>query len=128
MDNAWSCLRTFFIHGVGWSYDLADIAHHFRLEDRLLAFWQERLGPRLLVVPYAELVTAPEPWTRRLLAHCGLADEPGPYRPHATDRVVLTASAMQVRQPIHAGALGTADAIRTQMQPFVEAYAGVNPD
>lgn len=122
LDNAWSCLRTFFIHGVGWSYDLADIAHHFRLEDMLLAFWQQTLGPRLLVVPYAELVEDPALWTAKLLAHCGLADEPGVHKPHETQRVVMTASAMQVRRPINREGLGVAEPYRARLQPFVDAY------
>lgn len=123
LDNAWSCLRTFFIHGVAWSYDLGDIAHHFQLEDQLLAFWQERLGERLLVVPYADLVADPPAWTARLLTHCGLADEPGVHRPHETQRVVTTASAMQVRRPINRDGLGVAAPYRAWLQPFVDAYA-----
>lgn len=123
LDSAWSCLRTFFIHGVGWSYDLTDIAHHFRLEDALLAFWKARLGDRLLVVPYGELVQAPELWTRKLLSHCGLEDESGVYTPHATDRVVMTASAMQVRKPINREGLNVAAPYRKHLQPFVDAYA-----
>ena len=122
LDNAWSCFRTFFIHGVGWSYDLEDIAHHFRLQDAQTAFWQDRLGDRLLVVPYADLVEQPELWTRRLLSHCGLSEEAGVFKPHETERVVATASAMQVRQPINRSGLGVAEPYRTHLQPFVDAY------
>lgn len=122
LDNAWSCLRTFFIHGVAWSYDLGDIAHHFRLEDQLLAFWKACLGERLLVVPYAELVEDPPRWTARLLAHCGLSDEPGVHRPHETQRVVTTASAMQVRRPINRDGLGVAAPYRPWLGPFIDAY------
>ena len=126
LDSAWSCFRTFFIHGVGWSYDLDDIAHHFRLEDALLAFWKARLGDRLLVVPYAELVDAPAAWTGRLLAHCQLAEEPGVYKPHATERVVMTASAVQVRKPINRDGLNVAAPYRAHLQPFVDAYFGAD--
>jgi tetratricopeptide (TPR) repeat protein len=122
LDSAWSCFRTFFIHGVGWSYDLTDIAHHFKLEDMLVSFWQQRLGSRLLVVPYPSLVDEPEPWTRRILAHCGLSEESGVHRSHATDRVVMTASAMQVRKPINRDGINVAGPYRQQMQPFVDAY------
>jgi tetratricopeptide (TPR) repeat protein len=122
LDSAWSCLRTFFIHGVAWSYDLTDIAHHFRLEDALLAFWQARLGDRLLVVPYGELVDDPENWTRKLLRHCGLEEEPGVFAPHATDRVVMTASALQVRKPINRDGLNVAAPYRQHLQPFADAY------
>jgi tetratricopeptide (TPR) repeat protein len=122
LDSAWSCFRTFFIHGVAWSYDLADIAHHFRLEDALLSFWKERLGERLLVVPYADLVEAPQVWTRRLLDHCGLPEESGVHQHHTTDRVVMTASAVQVRKPINRDGLNVAAPFRAHLQPFVDAY------
>ncbi len=127
LDSAWSCMRTFFIHGVAWSYDLTDIAHHFQLEDALLSFWKKRLGDRLLVVPYGELVKAPEAWTRTLLSHCGLEDEPGVYRPHATERVVMTASAIQVRKPINRDGLNAAAPYRRHLLPFAEAYFANTP-
>jgi hypothetical protein len=124
LDNAWSAFRTFFMHGVAWSYDLADIAHHFRLEDALLTYWQDRLGDRLLVVPYAELIEAPAIWTKRLLAHAGLPDEAAAYSPHRTDRAVVTASALQVRRPINRDGLNVAVPYRAMLQPFIDAYSG----
>jgi hypothetical protein len=124
LDSAWSCFRTFFIHGVAWSYSLTDIAHHFRLEDQLCAYWQQRLGDRLLVVPYAALVDDPATWTARLLAHCGLADEAAVHTPHLTQRTVATASSLQVRRPINRDGLGVAEPYRRHLQPFVDAYTG----
>lgn len=124
LDSAWSCFRTFFIHGVAWSYDLQDIAHHFRLEDQLLSFWQERLGERLLVVPYAQLVDAPENWTGRILKHCGLAEEAAVYAHHETERAVATASSLQVRRPINRDGLNVAAPFARHLQPFVDAYYG----
>lgn len=122
LDSAWSCFRTFFIHGVAWSYDLTDIAHHFRLEDRLVDFWQDRLGARLLVVPYPKLVDAPEDWTSRILAHCGLAREAAAFVPHETERAVATASSLQVRRPINRDGLNVAAPYRKHLQPFIDAY------
>jgi hypothetical protein len=124
LDSAWSCFRTFFIHGVAWSYDLTDIAHHFRLEDRLLAFWQDRLGDRLLVVPYRDLVDASEEWTKRIIAHCGLAEEAGVFAHHETERAVATASSLQVRRPINRDGLNVAAPYAKHLQPFIDAYYG----
>lgn len=122
LDSAWSCFRTFFVHGVGWSYSLTDIAHHFQLEDKLLAFWKQRLGDRLLVVPYGALVDDPALWTARLLRHCGLSEEAAVYKPHETERVVATASSLQVRRPINRDGLGVAEPYRRHLQPFLDAY------
>jgi hypothetical protein len=124
LDCAWSCFRTRFSGEAAWSYDLEDIAHHFRLEDRLLAQWQQILGERLLVVPYEELATEPEPWIRRILAHCNLSEEAQPFAPQENPRAVATASVMQVRQPINRRSIGAAEPYRDFLRPFIKAYHG----
>lgn len=124
LDCAWSCFRTYFNQSSPWSHDLATIASHFRQEDGLLALWQERLGERLLVVPYEELVESPEVWTRRLLEHCKLPEERQVFAPHEHVRPVMTASVMQVREPINKKGIGVAEPYRKFMQPFIEAYYG----
>jgi hypothetical protein len=123
LDCAWSCFRTRFSGEAAWSYDLEDMAHHFRLEDRLLERWREILGDRLLVVPYEELATDPQPWIRRILAHCKLPEEPQPFAPHQSRRPVTTASVMQVRQPINRRSIGIAEPYRAYLEPFSRAYA-----
>lgn len=123
LDCAWSCFRTNFAGAaIPWSYDLREIAAHFRLEDRLLAQWQDILGNRLLVLSYEALVTDPATWIPRLLAHCGLAEELGVFAPHENRRPVMTASMVQVRQPINRSAIGAAEPYRKFLQPFIEAY------
>ena len=123
LDCAWSCFRTSFSGAaVPWSYDLGDIAAHFRLEDRLLAQWQQILGDRLLVLPYEALVTDPDTWIRRVLQHCGLAEESQVFAPHENKRPVATASTAQVRRPIHRAGVGAAEPYRAFLKPFIEAY------
>lgn len=125
LDRAWSCFRTYFMWaGMPWSYDLRDIAAHFRLEDQLLRQWQEILGNRLLVVPLEALVDDPESWIGRILAHCGLAAEPQVFAPHENRRPVTTASMMQVRRPINRAGIGSAEPYRQFLEPFIEAYYG----
>lgn len=127
LDNAWSCFRTFFIGGVAWSFDFADMAHHFRLEDQLMTFWKGVLGDRLLIVPFGELVENPALWTSRLLAHCGLDEEAAVYAPHLTERRVATASSLQVRRPINRDGMGVAEPYRAVMRPFIEAFSPSRP-
>ena len=124
LDCAWSCFRTCFMAGIRWSNDLSDIAFNFRLEDELLDRWQRNLGDRLLVVPFEQLVTEPEPWIRAMLSHCGLAEEPRAFAPHENRRVVTTASAMQVRRPINRTGIGSAEPYREHLKPFIQAYYG----
>lgn len=123
LDCAWSCFRTCFIENVHWSNDLADIAFYFRLEDQLLEQWQAILGDRLLVVPFEELATEPAHWIRRILSHCGLAEEPQVFAPHENRLPAMTASAMQVRRPINRKGIGSAEPYRQYLTPFLNAYS-----
>ncbi|MXO60426.1 hypothetical protein GRI89_12850 [Altererythrobacter salegens] len=122
LDNAWSIFRTWMSRSAiaGWS--LADIAHHMKLEDRLFAHWKSVLGSRMLIVPYAELVTHPEEWIARMTAHCGLEVEAQQHRFHETSQRVTTASSLQVREPINRRGIGSAEPYREFMRPFIEAY------
>lgn len=122
LDCAWSCFRTAFMQGIRWSNDLADIAYNFRLEDHLLSEWRNILGERLLVVPLERLASEPEPWIRRILAHCGLDEEPGAFAPHKNPRPVLTASVLQVRRPINRAGIGSAEPYWPYLTPFIDAY------
>jgi tetratricopeptide (TPR) repeat protein len=122
LDCAWSCFRTWFLQGVNWSWSLDDIAWHFREVDILMAHWRAVLGDRLFVLRYEDLVTEPETWIPRLLAHCGLSFEQQVLEPHKTERVVITSSVMQVREPINRKGLGVAAPYRPFLQPFVDAY------
>jgi tetratricopeptide (TPR) repeat protein len=122
LDCAWSCFKTFFLGNYPWSYGLEDIAFHFRLEEQLLVRWQDILGDRLLVVPYEELVVEPASWIPRVLAHCGLAEEPQVFAPHENPRAAATSSVVQVRQPINRKAVGAAEPYRRFLEPFLAAY------
>jgi len=123
LDCAWSCFRTCFMGGIGWSNDLADIAYNFHLEDKLLEQWQRSLGDRLLVVPFEGLATEPTTWIRTILSHCGLGEEPQAFAPHENPRPVATASVMQVRQPINRQGIGSAEPYREYLRPFLDAYS-----
>lgn len=125
LDRAWSCYRINFAHGaMPWSYDLADIAFHFRLEDSLLAQWQQILGDRLLVVSYEALASDPAATIRQILRHCGLAEEPQVFAPHENSAPVTTCSLMQIRRPINRDAIGAAEPYREFLEPFLAAYHG----
>lgn len=124
LDTALSCYRNFFLRGAGWSYDQVDIAGHFRNEDRLLAFWQDALGDRLLVTELETLVAHPEPQIAQVLSHFGLSDEAAPYRPHENAGAVGTASVAQVRKPINRAGIGSAAPYKHRLQPFTDAYYG----
>lgn len=122
-DTAISCFRSFFGTGtIPWCWSLADIGWHFRLEEALHAHWSSIYPDRILTVPYEALVSDPQPWITRVLAHVGLAPEPAVFAPHLKQRAVQTVSVAQVRRPISTGSIGAAEKYRAHLRPFHQAY------
>jgi len=122
-DTAISCFRSFFGTGtVPWCWSLADIGWHFRQEDALHAHWSRIYPERILTVPYETLVTEPQPWITKILAHVGLDPESATFTPHLQKRAVQTVSVAQVREPITTGSVGAAGKYRAHLQPFRDAY------
>lgn len=122
-DNALSIFRTHFRDSMAWSWSLRDIADYMRGEDALYAHWTSLFPDRILTVPYEGLVSEPETWIRKILAHTGLAEEPQVFVPHQQTRSVMTASVAQVREPISTERVGSAAAYGTFMDEFRTAYS-----
>src|SRR5262249_24175860 len=86
-----------------------------------MGHWQNVLGDRIVQTRYEELVTTPEPQIRKLLQSCGLSWHEGCLAPHQTERAVNTASASQVKAPIHAGSVGRWRKYQKHLGPLIEA-------
>lgn len=121
-DVALSCYRSFFSSAIPWSWSLTDMAHYFRVEDRLHTHWSALFPDRILNVPYEELVREPNVWIPKILAHAALNEEPQVYDFHETKRSVRTASVQQVRGPISTARIGSAKAYERHLAPFLDAY------
>lgn len=88
-----------------YSFDLLDTGRYFLLFDALMRHWHQVLPGRILEVQYESLVDDQEGQTRRLLAHCGLGWDEACLRFSENTAPVATASAVQVREPMHRQAL-----------------------
>lgn len=106
MDVCWSCYRQLFVSGSEFSYDLEDLAAYWKDMDHHVAHWQRRAPDRVRVLDYEALVTEPERETRALLEFLDLPFEAACLRPQDAERAVATASAAQVREPIHRTGIG----------------------
>ena len=102
MDTCFSNLKELFNEAYPYSYSLDALATHYGRYRRLLARWHARFPGRILDVPYAQLVTAPEDWARRVIDFCGLPWDPRCVDIASTGGAVTTASSVQVREGIHA--------------------------
>jgi sulfotransferase family protein len=101
MDTCLSCFMTDFAAGNEFSYDLTALGHFHRQQERLMAHWKSVLDLPIFDVNYEQLVSDPQPQTRRLLEFAGLSWNDKCLRFHENDRFVNTASNEQVRRPMY---------------------------
>ncbi len=106
-----------------YAYSFEDVADYFVLFEQLMEHWDRVFPNRVLHVEYEQLVSEPEAQTRRLLEHCGLEWEAACLSFHENTAPVATASAAQVREPMHARAVGRwkrygsgLDALRSRLE------------
>jgi tetratricopeptide (TPR) repeat protein len=105
-----TCLSIYFqnFFNIGpYANDLNSLADYHRQYTRITRHWRDLLpATALLEVPYEGLLEDQEAWTRRMLEFAGLPWDSRCLEFDKTERVVITASKWQVRQPLHAGSSG----------------------
>jgi hypothetical protein len=90
-----------------------------------MAHWERVLPPgRILTVRYEDVVADLEAQARRIIAYCGLEWDPRCLVFHKTERPIRTASALQVRQPIYASAVGRWRAYEAFLRPLLAELSG----
>jgi len=124
VDTCLSCLSKIFSGDLPFTYDPGELGRYYRAYDALMQHWREALPPGTMIeVDYEHLVDDLENQARRLIAHCGLEWSPACLSFHTTERVVATASAAQVRQPIYRSSVGRWRAYGEALRPLLDALA-----
>jgi tetratricopeptide (TPR) repeat protein len=118
MDSCLALYKTLFRSGSPYSYDLGDLARYYLAYHRLMAHWRHALPGRILELDYERLVQSQESATRELLDWCGLPFEPQCLEFHRNTAPAATASAAQVREPIHARSIGLWKHYATPLAPL----------
>jgi tetratricopeptide (TPR) repeat protein len=85
--------------------DLDDLGDFYIGYRRLMAHWHKILPGRILDVAYEDVVNSLEPSTRRLLEFVGLPFEEACLEFHRNPTAAMTASSVQVRQPLYDSSL-----------------------
>jgi tetratricopeptide (TPR) repeat protein len=130
LDSCYAMFRTLFQAAYPFSYSLSDLAQYYVAWNRLMNHWEVALRDRLLTVQYEELVKDPERVGREILSHCGLPWEAQCLAQPRSSSAFTTASAVQVRQPIHLNSVEKWRRFAMQLQPLMDDLrrAGISCD
>lgn len=104
-----------------FSYDIDELAHHYRHYLDIMAYWDEILPGAVYAVDYEALIGDQEGQSRALLSACGLDWSDDVLRLYETARPVHTLSSAQVRQPIHARSVKLSDEYGSVLDPLARA-------
>jgi tetratricopeptide (TPR) repeat protein len=106
LDTLYAVYKTLFFNAYTYSYDLGELTDYYISYRKQMAHWHQVLPGRILDVNYEQLVQDPEAQARRILEWCGLPWQESVLDFHTQDSPALTASAMQVRKPMHTDSIG----------------------
>ncbi len=101
MDACFASFKQLFADAYPHSYDQSEMARHHARYYYLMALWRERFGDRFFDIAYEDTARNLEPNARALIEFLELPWEDACLEFHKQDAAVTTASAVQVRQPVH---------------------------
>ncbi len=123
LDGCYAMLKTLFRMGYPFSYDQTDLGRYYGAYQRLMDHWREHLPHAFLDVDYESLVGDQERETRRLLDWCELDFHPDCLAFHRHAGPTATASAAQVREPMHSRSVGASRRLWEELAPLRAALA-----
>lgn len=129
LDICLSCYFTRFTFSQElWAHKLEYIGKYYRDYLDLMHHWHTVLPIPILDVQYENVVSDLEMNARRILDFCGLEWESGCLEFYKTKRSVVTASVVQVRQPIYSSSVERWVPYAKYLQPLVTALGDVLKD
>ena len=102
MDSCFSCYSRFFNETMDFVYDQGTLGRYYRRYRHLMQHWREVLPQSFILdLHYEEMVGDLEKQARRVLDFIGIDWDPCCLEFYNNDRLVKTASVLQVRRPVY---------------------------
>ena len=130
MDACFASFKQLFTDAYPHSYDQEEMARHHARYVHLTSVWRERFGHRIHEVGYEAIAQDLETNARRLIEYLGLNWEDACLEFRAQESAVATASAVQVRQPVHTKSIGRWHRYEQYLEPMrrVLEEQGIAPE
>lgn len=118
MDTAFAIYKTLFSDAYPFSYNLENLGHYYVAYRKLMDYWHNHLGDRLLRVRYEDLVKHTETQAKRVINHIGLDWQDRCLNFQGNEQPTNTASAVQVRKKVYSSSVGKWHKLHEQLEPF----------
>ncbi|GGA49397.1 tetratricopeptide repeat-containing sulfotransferase family protein [Sphingomonas psychrolutea] len=124
-------LSIYFLHfgdGITYGNDFFEILHFYKQYRRLMSHWYCVFGVDIIDVDYDQLVAEPDKAIFDVIAALGLPWEERCLAAAGSKNVLRTASAWQVRHPVHRRSSGRWQRYRHHLEGVVAALAQMEED
>jgi tetratricopeptide (TPR) repeat protein len=118
MDSCYAMFKTWFDSAYPFSYDLVELASYYAAYMRLMEHWRRVMPGRIVEIDYERLVDDVDSAARYLIGSCGLDWDPACAAPHDNHAPSTTASASQIREPVHRQSIGRWRNYEAQLSPL----------
>jgi tetratricopeptide (TPR) repeat protein len=105
MAAGYAMYKMLFRDGYPFSYDLTELGKYYVAYRRLMAHWQKLMPGVIHELSYEAMIADQIGETRKVLRYCGLEWQDACADFHLNTAATTTASASQVRQPLHGAAV-----------------------
>jgi len=106
LDSCYAAYKTLFNQAYPFSYEQEELGAYYATYHRLMQHWHAVMPGDIVDVHYEDLVADVDGQARRILAGCGLEWQDAVLDASGHDAPALTASAAQVREPVHTRSVG----------------------
>ena len=120
MATCWSNYKANFSKGgLAFAFDQIDIVEYYKLYENLMDFWQKKFPGKIYELNYDKLTENQELESRKMFSYLGLKWENSVLEFHNNNRVVQTASNIQVRKKMYKGSSQQWKKYKRWLQPML---------
>ena len=124
MDSCLSCFTHLFKSSMLFAYDLTALGDYYVLYAQAMQHWRRVLPPTVIFdLPYEEMVADHEVLSKNLVEYIGLSWDPNCLNFYKNDRIVKTASMIQVRKPIYKTSVQRWQYFAEELKPLLQIVA-----
>lgn len=123
LDSCFAVYKTLFFNSYSFSYDLDELAEYYIAYRRMMDHWHSVMPGQILDVRYEDLVADPRAQGQRIYEWCSLDWDPTVLDTPTDQTVFATASAAQVREPVHSRSVGSARRHADKLAPLAGKLA-----
>lgn len=120
LDSCYAVFKTLFFKAYDFSYDQEELGDYFVAYRKMMQHWHDLMPGAILDVHYEDLVSDTEAQARRVYDWCGLEWTPEALAVPDKSAVFATASAAQVREPVHARSVKSSRRHVERLTPLVD--------